>query len=105
MRGGRDDDRTSRFGLDRGPDVERPWSTGEAPVSPPSSPRRSGAAAERRLLSLADVAEFLGVPPATVYAWRYRREGPPALKIGRHLRFRLEEVEAWLETKRDPAER
>jgi excisionase family DNA binding protein len=46
------------------------------------------------------VAEVLGVPRATLYEWRYRREGPPAIKIGRHLRYRPADVEAWIDARR-----
>ncbi len=48
------------------------------------------------LLSTEDVATYLGVPLATVYQWHYRRTGPTALKVGRHLRYRRDDVERWL---------
>jgi predicted DNA-binding transcriptional regulator AlpA len=44
-----------------------------------------------------DVSVFLGVPVATLYQWRYRRTGPRAYRVGRHLRYRPVEVQAWLE--------
>lgn len=43
-----------------------------------------------------DVAEFFQVPKNTIYAWRSRDVGPPAIKVGRHLRWRREDVEAWV---------
>jgi excisionase family DNA binding protein len=43
------------------------------------------------------LAEQLGIEVATIYRWRYRNFGPPAVKIGKYLRFRPSEVEAWLE--------
>lgn len=49
-----------------------------------------------KLMTVSELGEFLGVPEATLYQWRYRREGPPALKVGRHLRWRPRDVEAWL---------
>lgn len=48
-----------------------------------------------------DVASFLQVPTKTLYRWRSMGEGPPALKVGRHLRYRWADVEAWLETRAD----
>ena len=48
------------------------------------------------LLSTTDVAEYLGVPVKTLYAWRYRREGPPAARVGRHVRYRRSDVEGWV---------
>ena len=38
----------------------------------------------------------LGIPIRTIYSWRTRGRGPRALKIGRHLRFRRDDVDAWL---------
>ena len=49
------------------------------------------------LLSVEDLADYLDVPVATVYAWRYRRQGPPGFRVGRHLRFRWSDVEHWIE--------
>jgi excisionase family DNA binding protein len=49
------------------------------------------------MLKPQDVAEFLGVPVATLYRWRYEGEGPRAVRVGRHLRYRPAEVEAWLD--------
>ncbi|MYU50735.1 helix-turn-helix domain-containing protein [Streptomyces sp. SID7805] len=43
-----------------------------------------------------EVAVYLGVPVKTLYQWRHRRIGPNALKVGRHLRYRWTEVDAWL---------
>jgi excisionase family DNA binding protein len=50
-----------------------------------------------RLLTVEDLAGYLEVPVATVYAWRYRRQGPPGFRVGRHLRFRHSDVEDWIE--------
>lgn len=50
----------------------------------------------RALLTVDDVAQYLGVKPNTVYAWRVRKEGPRAVKVGRAVRYRLEDVDAWL---------
>ncbi len=48
------------------------------------------------------LADYLGVPVATVYRWRHRHEGPRGLRVGRHVRFRRADVEAWLELQADP---
>lgn len=50
----------------------------------------------QRLMTAPEVAEFLGIPVATLYHWRYSGTGPRALRVGRHLRFRIEDVEQWL---------
>ncbi|MGH8924013.1 MAG: helix-turn-helix domain-containing protein [Acidimicrobiia bacterium] len=49
-----------------------------------------------RLLTVDDLAEYLDVPVATIYSWRYRRQGPPGFRVGRHLRFRQSDVEDWI---------
>ena len=54
-------------------------------------------------LSPQGLAEYLDVPIGTVYQWRYRGEGPAGIKVGRHVRYRLREVEAWLERQTDRA--
>jgi excisionase family DNA binding protein len=51
------------------------------------------------LWTVKEVAEYLSVPVQTLYDWRCKHEGPPALKIGRHLRFRESDVFAWLDAK------
>jgi excisionase family DNA binding protein len=51
-------------------------------------------------LSPEELAEYLGVPVATIYAWRYRNYGPPGWKCGRHVRFKREDVEAWVEAQK-----
>ena len=52
-------------------------------------------------LTVNELAEWLQVPPGTVYQWRHHGTGPVGHRIGRHLRFRREDVEAWLEQRRD----
>ena len=32
----------------------------------------------------------------TIYAWRYRRQGPAGFKVGRHLRYRQTDVDRWI---------
>jgi excisionase family DNA binding protein len=53
--------------------------------------------AGEKLMSLADVSEMLGIPVHTLYRWRYKGGGPVGYRVGRHVRYRREAVEAWLE--------
>ena len=46
-------------------------------------------------LSPADLAARLGVPPETVYAWNKQGTSPRYMRFGRHVRYRLADVEAW----------
>ena len=55
----------------------------------------------RGLLTAQDVADYLGVPLATLYQWRTKGTAPRAVKVGRHIRFRQEDVEAWCERNAD----
>ena len=49
------------------------------------------------LISAQELAEYLDVPVKTLYAWRYRRQGPPGLRVGKHLRYRRIDVNEWIE--------
>jgi predicted DNA-binding transcriptional regulator AlpA len=46
-------------------------------------------------LSVEDLAARWKRPAKVVYGLRYRGEAPPAIRIGRELRFRLSDVVAW----------
>ena len=50
------------------------------------------------LLSPESLSERLGgIPIDTIYRWNHQGTGPKALKVGKHLRYRPEDVEAWLD--------
>jgi excisionase family DNA binding protein len=44
-----------------------------------------------------DVADYLRVPVQTLYSWRAQGYGPPARRVGKHLRYRPEDVTTWLD--------
>jgi excisionase family DNA binding protein len=57
---------------------------------------------QERLLTLKEVADFVGVAPATLYQWRHRGEGPTGYKFGSgRVRYRMSEVQAWLDRQAD----
>jgi predicted DNA-binding transcriptional regulator AlpA len=58
---------------------------------------------EERLVDVNELAAYLEVPVKTLYAWRYRREGPPAFRVGRHLRYRWRDVQLWIQERIEPA--
>lgn len=58
---------------------------------------------EERLVDVHELAAYLEVPVKTLYAWRYRREGPPAFRVGRHLRYRWRDVQLWIQERIEPA--
>ena len=51
-----------------------------------------------RLLNINELAQMLGVEQSTIYAWTHQKT-IPFIKIGKLVRFRLSDVESWLETK------
>jgi excisionase family DNA binding protein len=53
------------------------------------------------LLTVRDVCNWIKKPPTTLYSMRHRGTGPRAIKVGNTLRFRREDVEAWLEAMAD----
>lgn len=54
-----------------------------------------------RLVSAREAARFLGLTLDQLYRLRERGDGPPAYRIGRHLRFRWGDLKAWQERQRD----
>lgn len=53
---------------------------------------------QRRPLATPDeLAVYLGVSKATIYQWSSRGSGFPLFRVGRHLRARWSDVDAWLE--------
>jgi excisionase family DNA binding protein len=55
------------------------------------------------LLSPDDLAALLKVPVKTVYNWRSEGKGPKGIKVGKYVRFRRSDVEAWLDRLSDAA--
>jgi predicted DNA-binding transcriptional regulator AlpA len=56
-----------------------------------------------RLLTLAEVAAYLRLPPASLHRQRYVGDPPGSLgfRVGRHVRFRRGDIEAWIEQQVD----
>ena len=49
------------------------------------------------LYSPEQLAQRLGIPVATLYRWNYLGTGPLPLHVGRHVRYRPNDVNDWLE--------
>ena len=49
------------------------------------------------LLTEAEVAELLRVSERTVRRWRAEGTGPPAVRVGKAVRYRRRAVDEWLE--------
>jgi excisionase family DNA binding protein len=50
-----------------------------------------------KLMSIQDLSDYLGVPVNTLYQWRTKGKGPVGRKVGRHVRYRASDVDAWLD--------
>jgi predicted DNA-binding transcriptional regulator AlpA len=48
------------------------------------------------LLNEIELSELLSISLAAIRKWRTERRGPPYLKLGACVRYRLADVEAWL---------
>ena len=49
------------------------------------------------MLSIVELSTYLSVPVSTLYSLRTENRGPRCAKVGRSLRYRRADVEAWLE--------
>jgi len=54
---------------------------------------------KEELLTPEQLSDEAQVPVSTVYRWNYTRTGPTPLKLGKHVRYRRSDVNAWLEQK------
>jgi hypothetical protein len=54
-----------------------------------------------QLLSNDDAADFLGISPGTLVVWRCEKRYPvPYLKVGRKVLYNVDDLVAWLESRR-----
>jgi excisionase family DNA binding protein len=52
------------------------------------------------MLDVVEAAKLLGVPRRTLDLWRYVGRGPAFYKVGGRVRYKKEDIEAWLETRK-----
>jgi predicted DNA-binding transcriptional regulator AlpA len=57
------------------------------------------------MLNKEDLATFLAMSTKVLSNWRWRGSGPRWVKVGRLVRYRREDVLAWIESNRSPAGR
>ncbi|MCU1361726.1 MAG: helix-turn-helix protein [Ilumatobacteraceae bacterium] len=54
-----------------------------------------------KLMTPTELCEMLDLPSAhTLDQWAYLGKGPAYIKVGRHRRYRVEDVEAWIDSQR-----
>lgn len=57
------------------------------------------------LLTTPTVAAELGISPATLRYWRHVRQGPPFVKLGKHVRYVRKDLRVWVAANRcEPAQ-
>src|SRR5882757_5944227 len=49
------------------------------------------------LMTRQEVADYYGLPFKTLEQWAYVGKGPRFRKVGRHVRYRLSDVDEWIE--------
>ena len=55
------------------------------------------------LMDVTELANYLGIPISTVYDWRVHGKGPAAYRFGKHLKFAISDVRAWMAQQREPS--
>jgi excisionase family DNA binding protein len=60
---------------------------------------------QKRLLNVAELAEYIGLSTATIYNWSSARRIPAAciVRLGGALRFDLIQIDKWLEAQQGRA--
>ena len=53
------------------------------------------------LLTLAEAADLLRTPVATLRYWRHLRTGPRSFRLGRRVLYRRSDVEQWVTDRHD----
>jgi len=61
----------------------------------------TAAGASGQLLRAKDVALLLGVHVKTVYSWTTAGILPSPIRIGRGIRFRLDDITSWVSARRE----
>lgn len=52
-----------------------------------------------KLRSIEDFADMTGVPVPTIRHWRIRGECPPAIRMGKRLYWREQDILDWIDSK------
>src|ERR1041385_7154402 len=81
----------------------KPTGSGRTATSqsqPPASLPETKPGPDLGLLSPEQVSRLTGIAVATLDTWRCRRRGPPFIKLGRIIWYRLRDLEMWIELNR-----
>lgn len=64
-----------------------------------SDPSEPGDFPQKRFLDRTGAAHFLGVETSTLASWAVKGTGPPISKMGRLVRYDIEKLQAWIESR------
>ncbi len=53
------------------------------------------------LLTIAEAAQLLRAPVATLRYWRHQGSGPRSFRLGRRVLYRRDDLHAWIDARRD----
>jgi len=67
-----------------------------------SIPKAGVIAEGDKLWTVATLSQYLSIPVPTLYKWRQQEVGPPAVRLGKHLRYRPQAVQDWLRSQEEP---
>jgi hypothetical protein len=56
-------------------------------------------ATEDELVTEVEIADFLKLSTRTLQSWRINNDGPPFVRVGRAIRYRLRDVVRWIEAR------
>ena len=56
----------------------------------------AGTGSRRRMLSRAEAAEWFGLSPKTLETWAHKGRGPRYAIVGKHAKYRLEDLEEFV---------
>lgn len=55
---------------------------------------------DHKWISVEELSEYLGISAVTIRSWIRSGKDIPAVRIGRQWRFRIEEIDEWIESGR-----
>ena len=56
---------------------------------------------DERLWTEQEAADYLQVAVGTLRRWRAEGSGPPALRVGRNVRYRRSDIDGWLQREQE----
>lgn len=54
--------------------------------------------ARKPLATMAEVSDYLQIPVWSLRRWRSEGSGPRSSRVGKHVRYKWEDVDTWLES-------